>query len=137
MGAITLATTARNAAANGVVDLVDAGAGAGYVEIRTGSAPASPQVAATGTLLATVTLNDPAYGDAATGVCTLDVTPEPTGTAVATGTAGWARFYDSSANAVFDGACATSGAAVNLATTSIVAGVQVPVTSGSYTQPAS
>lgn len=137
MGAITLATTARNAAANAVVDLVDAGSGAGYVEIRTGSAPASPQAAATGTLLATVTLNDPAYGDAATGVCMLDVTPEPSGTAVASGTAGWARFYDSAANAVFDGACSTSGALVNLATTSVNSGQAVTVTSGSYTQPAS
>lgn len=137
MGAITLATTSRNAAANAVVDLIDAGSGAGYVEIRTGSAPASPQAAATGTLLATVTLNDPAYGDAATGVCTLDVTPEPTGTAVATDTAGWARFYDSAGGAVFDGACATSGAAVNLATTAITTGSDVTVTSGTYTQPAS
>lgn len=137
MGAITLATTSRNAAANAVVDLVDAGSGAGYVEIRTGSAPASPQAPATGNLLATVTLNDPAYGDAATGVCTLDVTPEPSAIAVATATAGWARVYDSAANVVFDGACATSGALVNLATTSVVTGTAVTITSGSYTQPAS
>jgi hypothetical protein len=137
VGAITLATTARNAAADAVVDLVDAGSGAGYVEIRTGAQPASPQVAATGTLLATLTLNDPAYGSAATGVATLDNTPEPSATAVATGTAGWARVYDSNANPVMDGACGTSGAFVNLATTSITSGTTVSITSGSYTQPAS
>lgn len=137
MGAITLATTARNAAANGVVALADAGSGAGYVEIRTGAAPASPQASATGTLLATVTLNDPAYGSAVAGICTLDVTPQPAGTAVATNTAGWARLYDSAGNAVLDGLCGTSGAFVNLATLSIVSGVTVTITSGSYTQPAS
>src|SRR5262245_25582205 len=137
MGAITLATTTRNAKANAAVDLVDAGSGPGYVELRTGSQPASPQTPATGTLLATVTLNDPAYGDAAVGVCTLDVTPEPTETAVATGTAGWARMYDSAGNAVFDGECGTSGKFVNLATVSVVSGTDVTITSGSYTQPAS
>lgn len=137
MGAVTLATAARDASANAIVDLVDAGSGAGYVQIRTGSAPASPQAPATGTLLVTVTLNDPAYGAAATGVCTLDVSPQPSGTAVATGTAGWARVHDSAGNAVFDGACSTSGALVNLATTSITAGAEIPITSGSYTQPAS
>ncbi len=137
MGAITLATTARNAAADAVVDLVDAGVGAGYVEIRTGAQPASPQVAATGVLLVTITLNDPAYGSAVAGVCTLDVTPQPSAVAVATNTAGWARMYDSAASAVLDGACSTAGAFVNLASTSIVSGTTVTVTSGSYTQPAS
>lgn len=137
MGAITLATTARNAAADAVVDLVDAGSGPGYVEIRTGTQPASPQIAATGTLLVTLTLSDPAYGAAATGVCTLDVTPEPSAVAVATNTAGWARLYDSAGTAVLDGECGTSGKFVNLSTLSIVSGATVSITSGSYTQPAS
>jgi hypothetical protein len=136
MGAITLATTARNAAADAVAGLVNAGSGAGYLEIRTGSAPANPQAAATGTLLVTVTLNDPAYAAAVAGVAALDVTPQPSGTAVATDTAGWARLYDSDGDAVADGACGTSGAFVNLATTSIVTGAVVSITSGSLTAPA-
>lgn len=39
-----------------VVDRLDAGTGPGYVEIRSGSQPATANIAATGTLLATVTL---------------------------------------------------------------------------------
>lgn len=137
MGAIVLSTRVRNAMANAAVAEVDAGPGAGYVEIRTGAKPASPASSATGTLLATVALNDGAYGAASVGVCTLDVTPEPTATAAATGTAGWARQYDSTGAPLWDGDCGTSGAFVNLATTSIVAATDVTITSGSYTQPAS
>lgn len=136
MGAITLATAARNAAAAAVVALVDAGGAAGYLEIRTGSAPASPQSPATGILLVTIELNDPAYGAPANGVASLDASPVPSGTAVATNTAGWARLYDSDDNPVADGLCSTSGAFVNLATTSIVSGAVVSVTSGSLTVPA-
>lgn len=136
MGAITLATTARNAAADAITGLVDAGAGAGYVEIRTGTPPASPQDPATGTLLVSIPLNDPAYGDAANGVCQLDVTPEPAAAAVATNTAGWARVYDDNDAAVMDGLCGTSGAFVNLASLSIVSGTTVTITGGSFTQPA-
>ena len=48
--ATRLATSARNASADGVVDLIDAGPAAGYLEIRTGSQPATANTAATGTL---------------------------------------------------------------------------------------
>src|SRR5687768_13225294 len=101
--AFRLATTARNAAADGIVDLLDAGAGAATIEIRTGSQPATPNTAATGTLLVTFTMADPAFGAASTGVATAASLPR-TGTGVAAGTAGWARAYDSNAAAVFDGA---------------------------------
>ena len=136
MGAITLATAARNAAAAAVAALVDAGSTAGYLEIRTGPAPASPQSPATGTLLVTIELNDPAYGAPASGVASLDVSPVPSGTAVATDTAGWARLYDGDDNPVADGLCSTSGAFVNLASTSFVTGAVVSFTSGSFTVPA-
>lgn len=56
--ATRISTSARNAAADAVVDLLDAGSGAGYIEIRTGSQPATPNTAATGT---TVAPGAPAY----------------------------------------------------------------------------
>lgn len=137
--ATRLPTAARNAAANAVADQLDAGSGPGTVQIRTGTQPASANDAASGTLLATVTLNDPAFGDASNGVCTLDVDPELTATAVATGTAGWFRMLDSTGATVLDGSVtATSGGGqLELASTSISSGGTVTITSGSITQPAS
>src|SRR5687767_6254900 len=105
--ALSLATTARNAMCDALVDLLDAGAAAGKIEIRTGTRPANPNTAATGTLLATVTLIDPAFGAAATGAATL---ADPVAvTAVATGTATWCRFLDSNNNAVMDGDVTATG----------------------------
>ena len=91
---LRLATTARNAACDGIVDLIDAGAGAGTIVIRTGAQPTNPQTAATGTTLATLTFTDPAFGAAATGVATASAITSDT-SVDATGTAGWARIYDS------------------------------------------
>lgn len=59
-----IANAAAAAAVNSVVDLLDGGAGAGYIEIRTGAQPASVGTAASGTLLGTLTLSDPAFGNA-------------------------------------------------------------------------
>jgi hypothetical protein len=127
----------RNAQADAVTARVDAGAAAGRLRIYTGSKPATPETAASGTLLADIALNDPAFGSAASGVATLDVTPEPTdASANATGTAGYARFTDSDGNGALDCSVGTSGAEVNLNTLSVVSGVAVTVTSCTYTVPA-
>lgn len=128
-----LSTSARNAAANAIGDLVDAGAGAGTLRIYTGAQPATPNTAVTGTLLATVTLIDPAFGAASTGAKTL--TDPPAATGVADGTAGWFRIYDSNSNAVLDGACGLSGAELNLSTLTISTGVSVDITGGTVTMP--
>ena len=92
--ALRLAATARNAACDAIVDLIDAGAGAGTLVIRTGTQPANPQTAATGTTLATLTFSDPAFGNSAAGVATANAITSDTNVD-ATGTAGWARVYDS------------------------------------------
>jgi hypothetical protein len=133
--ATRIPTAARNAACDAVVDLADAGAGAATIEIRTGSQPASANDTATGTLLATVTCADPAFGSASSGVATLAGTPLST-TGVAAGTAGWFRMKDSAGNTVMDGSVGTSGAELNLNTTTISVGVTVQVTSGTVTMPA-
>jgi len=134
--ALRLAVAARDAAADAVVDRLDAGSGAGTVQVRTGSQPATADDAATGTLLATITLGDPAFGAAASGTALVASTPR-SGTAVATGTAGWFRARDSDGNTVFDGSVTATGGGgdLTLATTSIVTGADVRITSGSYSQP--
>lgn len=125
--AITMTTAARNAAADAVVDLVDAGAGAGKLKIYT---------TGLGTLLATLTFSDPAFGAASTGVCTASAITSDTA-ADDTGTAAVFTVTDSNDAEVFRGTVGTSGADLNLNTVAITAGVEVSVSSFTYTQPAS
>lgn len=134
----------RNAAADAGPTLFDAGSGAAKLRIYTGSAPAGPGSAPTGTLLAEITLNDPSFAGASAGVAALSTSPALSTTAVATGTAGYARVVDSTQAAGSGlGVCdltvsATGGGGeVQLASTSIASGVTVSVTSGSITMPAS
>lgn len=138
MGTLTLSAAAQNAMANAIADLCDAGSGAGYIEIRTGAAPASPDDAATGTLLATLPLSDPAFGDASAGVVTANAITAD-GSADASGTAGYGRVYDSDDNPIFDGDCTAvgGGGVFQLNAVAITAGGQVSCTSGSLTMPAS
>lgn len=99
-----ISTARRNAAANSIVDALDAGAGAGKVRLYTGSPPASTAVSPPGTLLVEFTLADPAYGSASSGAAFL-ITPGGaiSGTALASGVAGWFRMLDSNNVAVADG----------------------------------
>lgn len=134
--ATRISVAARNAAADAVVDLLDGGSGAGYIEIRTGSQPATPATAASGTLLATLPLSDPAFGAASTGVATASAVTSDTN-ADASGTAGWFRGYDSTGAAVIDGSITASGGGgdMTLSSVSIVAGGTVSVSSWTITMP--
>lgn len=120
----------RNSMLNQIKAAVDAGAGAGTIELRTGAQPANADASATGTLLATFTLTDPSFDNASAGSLALDADPDLTTTAVATGTAGWARVKDSDGNTVFDGAVATSGQEFTITSTSITNGQTVTLTVG-------
>jgi hypothetical protein len=135
--ATRLATATRNAACDAVVDLLDGGSGAGTIKIYTGTQPTTANDAVAGTLLATVTLADPAFGASSTGVATLSGTPL-SGSGVAVGTAGWARFADSTGATVMDGSVTATGGGgqIELATTSISTGVTVQITGGTVTMPA-
>lgn len=141
--ALQLATATVNAMADAAVDLVDVGAGAnGVIVIYDGTQPATADTALSGQVaLATFQLANPAFAAAANGVATLDTTPTLTTTGDATGTATWFRLYDADgvagADAILDGAVATSGAQLNLNTTSISTGVNVEITSGTFTMPKS
>lgn len=133
---LRVAVAARNAGLDAIFDRADAGAGAGTIKVYTGSQPATADTAETGTLLATFTLTDPAFSAASGGVKDLDADPDLSTTAVATGTAGWARCEDSTGANVFDGAVATSGAEFIINTTSITSGQTVTLTVGAITDPA-
>lgn len=138
--ATRLSNAAAIAACNAIVDLIDGGSGAGYIEIRTGSQPADPDTAATGTLLGTLTCSDPAFGaaaDAAPGGRATANSITDDSSADATGTATWFRVYDSDATAIIDGSVDTSGADMNLNTTAITAGATISVTSWTFTVPES
>lgn len=131
-----LATTARNAGAAAMTALVDAGAGPGTIQVRTGAQPATPNTAPTGTLLLTFTLDDPAFGAPATGVQTLNGVPR-SAVGVAAGDAGWFRALDSDGNAVFDGTVGItgSGAQLELNTVAVSVDLDVEITGGTFTMP--
>lgn len=133
-----LATATRNACADAAVDLFDGGSGPGTIDIRTGARPATAQDAASGTLLATFTLADPAFGASATGVTTLDATPVLTTTGLAAGTAGWARGKDSNGATVMDFTLSATGGGgeVQLSTTTVSIGLDLELTAGTVTMPA-
>ena len=135
--ATRISTAARNAACNAVVDLLDGGSGAGTIQIRTGSQPATANDAATGTLLGTLTLSDPAFGNAATGVATASAITSDS-SADATGTAGWFRALDSTGATVLDGSITATGGGgdLTLDSTSVVTGGTISVTSWTVTMPA-
>jgi hypothetical protein len=133
--ATRIATASRNVAADAVVDRLDAG-GAGTVEIRTGTQPATAEDAATGTLLATLTLPNPAFGSAAAGVATANAIAAVA--AVATNTAGWFRAKSGGGATVLDGSCTATGGGgdMQLNSTSLTSGVNVQITSWVVTMPA-
>lgn len=137
---LRLATTARDGACNAIVDLIDAGTGAGTLVIRTGSQPANPQTAATGTTLATLTFSDPAFGNSSSGVATANAITSDTNVD-ATGTAGWARIYDSDgadpADSVMDMDIGQGSGTLDFDNTSFVAGGTAAISSMTVTVPES
>ena len=134
--AIRLATTARSAAADAVVDLIDAGAGAGTLKIYSGAQPATGDTEGTG-LLATVAWADPAFGAAASGVAT--ATDPAAVTASGTGTAASFVVEDSTGANVFNGTVTATGGGgdLQLASTALSTGITVDITAFTYTQPGS
>ena len=132
--ATRLAALTASAMANAITTRADGGAGVATLKIYSGSQPATADTAATGTLLATFTLSDPSFGAASSGVITLAGTPK-TVAASASGTAGYFRLEDSTGVDILDGSVGTSGAELNLNTTTITSGVNVTITSGTITIP--
>lgn len=139
--AVQLSTATVNAKADKVDDLVNGGSAAGTIKVYSGTQPVNANTAITGTLLATFTLDNPAFGAASAGVITLAAVPLST-TGVAAGTATHFRCASGGTGGVgtvFDGSVTATGGGgqLQLNTTSISVGVTVQITSGTYTMPAS
>lgn len=137
--ATRISNASAAAACDAVVDLLDAGTGAGYVEIRTGAQPASVGTAASGTLLGTLPLNATAFGAATTAspaVATANAITDDSD-ADASGTAGWFRAYDGDDTAIIDGDITGTGGGgdMELDDTSIVAGGTIAIDSWTVSHP--
>src|SRR5574343_629550 len=116
--------------AESMADLINTALSAGddppLLRIYTGSQPDGPASEATGTLLAEIELNDPAF-NSANGVLTIDTTDGLVTEAIADGTAGWGRFCDSDGNGVVDGNVGTSSSAILINLLTIATGDPVNI----------
>lgn len=112
----------RNSLADLVVDLIDAGAGAGYIEFQT-----SGDVE-----VATCPFGDPAFGAAATGTATANaITDDSSATG---GTIAKFRIKDSDNTEVFSGTVTVTSGGGDIELTSVIigAGDTVSMTSLTY-----
>ena len=121
--AITHGTPTRTAIADAVVDRLDTGSGtaSGRLVIQTSGSVA----------VATLTLSNPAFGNASAGVATANAITSDTN--AAGGTAAKFELRDRDATAVILGSVGTSGADINLSSVNIGAGDTVTISSLTYT----
>lgn len=132
-----IGTSARNAACDAIVDLVDVGTPNGYIQVRTGAPPTNPGDANAGTLLATCVFGATAFGSASSGVATANsITSDSS--ADASGDAGHFRVFDGNDVCIFQGTAGNSGDTPNMTfdNKSIVAGGVVAITAMTLTVPA-
>lgn len=115
-------TSTRSAIADAVVDRVDQGSGAGKLRFYT---------AAFASQLCEITLADPAFGAAASGVATLLSVPLE-GTCSAGGTVAKFRFLDSNGTEILNGDVSTSGADINLNNTAVNTNDVIRITGLTY-----
>ena len=122
------------AVANAAADAAVALANGGALRIYSGSQPATAATAISGqTLLAELTLGNPAFGAASNGVATANsITADSS--ANATGTAAFFRVVSSGGTGLWDGSVGTSGADLNLDSVSLVSGGNVSVSSFTFTE---
>lgn len=116
--AISIAAASAQAMGSALASNIGASA---VLEIRSGSKPATPETAATGTLLVSITISGSftSAGGVLTAADPAAVSP------TASGTAGYFRLKTSGGTAVLDGTVGTSGADLNLGSTTITTGVPV------------
>lgn len=112
----------------------------GFLDLYTGAQPTDANSAVTGTLLASLGLSATAFGaptaagSAGSRIVTATANSIGSATAGATGTAGYFVLYKSDHSTVVAmGSISTSGADLNLSTTSITSGGSVSVTSFTIT----
>ena len=118
------ATATRDSVADVEGDLLNSGT----IQIRTGAQPATPNTAASGTLLGTLGFSATAFGAPSTGVVTAAAISSDT-SADASGTVGHARLLDSGAAIHSDALCAQGSGDFNFDNGTIVAGGIIAVSS--------
>ena len=107
----------------------------GTIQVRTGSQPATPDTAASGTLLGTLTFSATAFGSTnSSGVATANSITSDT-SADASGTAGHARLLNSSAAIVGDVTCGQGSGDISFDNSVIVAGGVIAISSMTLTTP--
>ena len=129
-----LSDLGRSAMVDAIVDLIDAGSGPGTIEFRTGAAPTNTTDADSGTLLATCTFGDPAFGGASAGVATANAIIGDASVDT-DGTPGHFRVKDSNGIVRWQGSVGTSGADANFNSVTWVEGGTVSISSMTFTQP--
>jgi len=118
----------------------------GFMEIYSGPQPSSANDAPTGTLLCTVYSNGTSEGlsfdDAVSGTIAKAAAETWSGTSTATGTAGWFRFKSagdggasSQTDERLDGSVATSGAQLNMSSTTVTSGAVQTISTFAITMP--
>lgn len=109
--------------------------GSGFIELYTGTQPATPDTALSGnTLLATLTLGATAFGASSGGTKTANAIGSAT--AVATGVCTFFRAFKSDGvTAVIDGSAGTSGTDMILNSTAISSGATVSCSSWTVSMP--
>lgn len=120
-----LETAVRNAACDAIVDLVDGGTGAGYGQFET-----SGDVE-----VATVTFSATAFGAASGGTATAAAITEDS--SATGGTVAQFSVYDGDDTKLWENTVATSGAEIDITSTSISASETVTMSSYTVTVPAS
>lgn len=131
---VRISVEGRNAGLDATFDRVDIG-GAGVIRIYSGSQPATANTAPTGTLLATLPLNNPGFTPATGGSKAINLATTVQANAVANGTAGWARMSNGNDDPIFDGSVAVSGGDFTINTTALISAQAVVLLGGTITDP--
>ena len=129
--AVTLSNAAASAAADAVVDLLDAGSSNSHPELRIG-------VTAMASIVATLEFTDAtAFGNASNGVSTANTIADDTN--AAGGTAAAFQCVDQDGTVVFSGSVTATGGGGDIELSSVAIGATdtVSISSLTYTQPTS
>lgn len=129
---MALTVAAASAQAMGAALATDIGSGA-IIEIRSGAKPATPETAASGTLLCSITIS----GSFTASGGTLTAADPASASPVASGIAGYFRVLTSGGTAKLDGTVTATGGGgdMQLGSTTITTGVPVDLGVPTFTVP--